>query len=244
MGWTGTFYWSSKEKNRDILKKELFGDPNWKFEDVAWSGEGGHTWCLFRNKETGKHYATCILCQRDRKNNEFLYKYINLIDGPNEVDMPASWLSMIDREYLENDCSSWLERYNAAQEKKRNGPRFNVGDVYKLTCPYEIGWPGKSIPSGTGFYVLVDNDNGCSRKYYQLLELRDNSEYENYSNELFLKTGLPLKKTMENGRFLTLNSFVFKNCSSFEVIHDNKPRIKSMEKKQDNPEFDFGFSGR
>lgn len=165
MGWTGIFNWSSSEKNKDILNREFFGSAEWKYEAVKWSGNGGHTWCLYRNKETNVHYAMVVLCSRDSKRHEFCYKEIELSSGPYTYDMPASWMPLIKDTYKDSEfAQNWFkEREKYLAEKKSD--KYALGNILKChNGRGVIEWGnGFKIAENSDFFVKVEPRQTRSR---------------------------------------------------------------------------------
>ena len=165
MGWTGMFNWSSSEKNKDILNREFFGSAEHKYEAVKWSGNGGHTWCLYRNKETNKVYAMLVLCSRDSKRHEFFYNEIELSSGPYEYDMPSSWIPLIKDTYKDEQyAQDWFKRREEwLHDKKTN--KFEIGDYFKCEAKYDIEW-GDSfvIKENEVFYINISCLNPYAKK--------------------------------------------------------------------------------
>lgn len=157
MGWTGMFNWSSYEKNWEILNREFFGSAEHKYEALKWSGNGGHTWCLYKNKETNVIYAMVVLCSRDKSRHEFAYKEIELSSGPYKYDMPASWLPLIKDTYKDSEfAQDWFKRREEYLAKKKNS-KFEIGDVLKChNGRGAIEWNGGfKIDENTDFYVMI-----------------------------------------------------------------------------------------
>ena len=165
MGWTGIFSWSNSEKNKDILNREFFGSAEWKYEAVKWSGNGGHTWCLYRNKETNVHYAMVVLCKRYAKDHEFCYKEIELSSGPYTYDMPASWIPLIKDTYKDSEfAQNWFkEREKYLAEKKSD--KYALGNILKChNGRGAIEWGnGFKIAENTDFFVKVEPRQTRSR---------------------------------------------------------------------------------
>lgn len=158
MGWTGMYDWSSSEKNKDILNREFFGGAERKYEALKWSGNGGHTWCLYRNKETNKVYAMLVLCSRDSKRHEFCYKEIELSMGPYEYDMPASWIPLIKETYKDEQyAQDWFKRREEYLAEKRSD-KYTIGNILKChNGRGVIEWGnGFKIAENTDFYVSVE----------------------------------------------------------------------------------------
>lgn len=157
MGWTGMFNWYSYEKNWEILNREFFGSAERKYEALKWSGNGGHTWCLYKNKETNVIYAMVVLCSRDKSRHEFCYKEIELSSGPYEYDMPASWLPLIKDTYKDSEfAQDWFKRREEYLAKKKNS-KFEIGDVLKChNGRGAIEWNGGfKIDEDSDFYVMI-----------------------------------------------------------------------------------------
>lgn len=183
MGWTGMFNWSSSEKNKDILNREFFGSAERKYEAVKWSGNGGHTWCLYKNKETNVHYAMVVLCSRDKKNHEFAYKEIELSSGPYHYDMPASWIPFIKDTYKDSEfAQNWFkERERQLAEKKSD--KYALGNILKChNGRGAIEWVnGFKIAENTDFFVKVSPHQTRSRVTKVFLiagQNKDGSFYE------------------------------------------------------------------
>lgn len=182
MGWTGMFNWDSCEKNWQILNHEFFGSSENRFEPLKWSQRGSHVWLLAKHKETGSVFCSVILCSRDKKNHEFLYKEIDLSCGPCETDMPYSWLKLIDKRYFEENYSKeWLERFvkeHDEQKSKKNSLKFQVGDIIKCTAPYTITWGSYKVEKDEVFYVKYRDyqryPGSKKTKIYQLVRKTDN----------------------------------------------------------------------
>ena len=177
MGWTGIFNWDSYEKNSEILNRQFFGSIEQKYEPLKWSDKGGHTWLLYRHKETGKTYATVILCSRDRKRHEFCYKEIGISSGPCHYDMPKSWLPLLTKDYEKEEIASeWLTKYKE-QFNKPKEREFQIGDVIK--CKNDntfIAWgDGYKIGENEEFFVRIDSHRTRSRttKIYTVVKKED-----------------------------------------------------------------------
>ena len=87
MGWTGMYHWNSWEKNSEILEREFFGSAEHKYESVQWSNKGGHTWCLYKHKETNLSqifhiYRYIPLFYFTSQNYK---KYLNLVSKPHLI---------------------------------------------------------------------------------------------------------------------------------------------------------------
>ena len=165
MGWTGMFNWSSSEKNKDILNREFFGSAEHKYEALKWSGNGGHTWCLYKNKETNKVYAMVVLCSRDKKRHEFAYKDIELSMGPYEYDMPSSWIPLIKDTYKDSEYAmDWFKRREEFMAKKKEN-KFEIGNVLKChNGRGHIEWGnGFKIPENSDFFIKVESHRTRSR---------------------------------------------------------------------------------
>ena len=165
MGWTGMFNWSSSEKNKDILNREFFGSAELKYEALKWSGNGGHTWCLYKNKETNKVYAMLVLCSRDSKRHEFCYKDIELSMGPYEYDMPSSWIPLIKDTYKDSEYAmDWFKRREEFMAKKKEN-KFEIGNVLKChNGRGHIEWGnGFKIPENSDFFIKVEPHRTRSR---------------------------------------------------------------------------------
>ena len=183
MGWTGMFDWSSSEKNKDILNREFFGSGERKYEALKWSGNGGHTWCLYKNKETNKVYAMVVLCSRDKKNHEFCYKEIELSMGPYEYAMPASWIPLIKDTYKDEQyAQDWFKRREEYIAEKKSD-KYALGNILKChNGRGVIEWGnGFKIAENTDFFVKVSPHQTRSRVTKVFLiagQNKDGSFYE------------------------------------------------------------------
>lgn len=188
MGWTGIFNWSGSEKNKDILNREFFGSAEWKYEAVKWSGNGGHTWCLYRNKETNAHYAMVVLCSRDSKRHEFCYKEIELSSGPYTYDMPASWMPLIKDTYKDSEfAQNWFkEREKYLAEKKSD--KYALGNILKChNGRGAIEWGnGFKIEENSDFFVKVEPRQTRSRVTKVFLIAVQNEDGSFYTRPLRL----------------------------------------------------------
>lgn len=165
MGWTGMFNWNSWEKNSEILEREFFGSAEKNYESVQWSNKGGHTWCLYKNKETNIHYAMVVLCQRHSKDHEFCYKEIELSSGPYVYDMPVSWFPLIKDTYKDSEwAQEWFKRREEwLHDKKTN--KFEIGDYFKCEAKYDIEWnDGFKIKENEVFYINISCLNPYAKK--------------------------------------------------------------------------------
>lgn len=184
MGWTGMFNWSSSEKNSEILNREFFGSAEKKYIPLKWSGNGGHTWCLYKNKETNKVYAMLVLCSRDSKRHEFCYKDIELSMGPYEYDMPASWIPLIKDTYKDSEyAQDWFKRREEYLTEKKSD-KYALGNLLKCHngrgC---IEWgDGFRIEENTDFFVKVEPHRTRSRTTKLFLISRQNSFGEFYTS--------------------------------------------------------------
>lgn len=206
MGWTGMFDWSSCEKNWEILNREFFGCGERKFEALKWSGNGGHTWCLYRNKETNTIYAMVVLCSRDKKRHEFAYKEIELSMGPYEYDMPSSWIPLIKDTYKDEQyAQDWFKRREEFMAKKKEN-KFEVGNVLKChNGRGRIEWSdGFKIQENSDFFVKIEPRHTRSRttKLYMIANQDSAGEFH----------------TM----FYRLGSNTLKNLDSVEVVRRAK----------------------
>lgn len=206
MGWTGMFDWSSSEKNKDILNREFFGGAERKYEALKWSGNGGHTWCLYKNKETNKVYAMVVLCSRDKSRHEFAYKEIELSMGPYEYDMPASWIPLIKDTYKDEQyAQDWFKRREEFISKKKQN-NFKIGDVLK--CHNSHGY----IEWGDGFRIADNSD------FFVMI-----SPHQTRTKVTKLYT---IAKQNNDGTFYRigyrLSPNTFKNLDSVEVVRSGK----------------------
>lgn len=181
MGWTGMFDWSNTEKNWEILNREFFGSAEHKYEAVKWSGNGGHTWCLYKNKETNVHYAMVVLCSRDKKNHEFAYKEIELSSGPYHYDMPASWIPFIKDTYKDSEyAQDWFKRREEYMAKKKTN-NFKVGNVLKChNGRGHIEWnDGFKIDENSDFFVMISPHQTRTKvtKLYTIAKQNDNGTF-------------------------------------------------------------------
>ncbi len=202
MGWTGIFNWSRSEKNSQILNREFFGSAEHKYEALKWSGNGGHTWCLYKNKETNKVYAMVVLCSRDSKRHEFCYKDIELSSGPYTYDMPSSWIPLIKDTYKDSEfAQGWFKRYEEYVAKKKTN-NFKIGDVLKChNGRGNIEWNGGfKIAENSDFFVMISPHQTRTKvtKLYMVVN------------------------PIEDGRFCStryrLSPNTFKNLDSVEVV--------------------------
>lgn len=175
MGWTGVFGRDLTKSYKDLVKEEFFPNKDWEL--LKSHGAGSHVWLLSKNKETGFIAASVILCSKDSKKDEFLYKEVPLSSGPSETDMPKSWIKLIDQSYFESEYSKlWLEEFIKNSKTENN---IKVGDIYKCTSDVEICWGGsynRPIKKGEPFYVIVDmfrnrrkffvSDDGVKKTFY------------------------------------------------------------------------------
>ena len=155
MGWTGIFDWLPHEKNADILNREFFGSSEKKYMPLKWSGNGGHTWCLYKNMETNKVYAMLVLCSRNR--GEFCYKDIELSMGPYLYDMPSSWIPMIKETYKDSEfAQEWFKRREEHLAEKKQ-KKYELGNILKChNGRGDITWStGFRIAENSDFYVMV-----------------------------------------------------------------------------------------
>lgn len=184
MGWTGMFNWSSSEKNKDILNREFFGSAERKYEALKWSGNGGHTWCLYRNKETNKVYAMLVLCSRDSKRHEFFYKDIELSMGPYEYDMPSSWIPLIKETYKDEQyAQDWFKRREEYLAEKKSD-KYALGNLLKChNGRGRIEWGDNfRIEENTDFFVMVEPHRTRSRTTKLFLIARQNVTGEFYTS--------------------------------------------------------------
>ena len=175
MGWLGIFNWYSGESNKDIIKRELFGSQESKWEDLKWSSKGSHVWVLARNKETGFISATVILCNRYRKEHEFRYKALDLTSGPCETDMPKSWLTLIDKSYFEDSYSKeWLEKFQTDKPKE---PKVKIGNLYECYGPFNLEWgDGYKIRANDKFFIKVEPKVNLSKTTKQFVVYKKNED--------------------------------------------------------------------
>lgn len=183
MGWTGMFNWDRSEKNSEILNREFFSSAEFKYEALKWSGNGGHTWCLYKNKETNKVYAMLVLCSRDSKRHEFCYKDIELSMGPYEYDMPASWIPLIKDTYKDSEyAQDWFKRREDYLAEKKSD-KYALGNILKChNGRGAIEWGnGFRIEENTDFFVKVSPHQTRSRVTKVFLiagQNKDGSFYE------------------------------------------------------------------
>lgn len=189
MGWTGMFDWQTHEKNWEILNREFFGSSEHKYEALKWSGNGGHTWCLYKNKETGTVYAMVVLCSRDRKRHEFCYKEIELSSGPYTYDMPASWIPLIKDTYKDSEfAQTWFkEREKYLSEKKSD--KYALGNLLKChNGRGRIEWgDGFRIEENTDFFVMVKPYQTRSRTIKHFMVARERESGELYTTPYKLR---------------------------------------------------------
>ena len=184
MGWTGMFDWSSYEKNWEILNREFFGHCESKYEALKWSGNGGHTWCLYKNKETNIHYAMVVLCQRHSKDHEFCYKEIELSSGPYVYDMPVSWIPLIKDTYKDSEwAQEWFKRREEYLAEKKSD-KYALGNLLKChNGRGRIEWgDGFRIEENTDFFVKVEPHCTRSRTTKLFLIARQNMAGEFYTS--------------------------------------------------------------
>ena len=165
MGWTGMFNWSSSEKNSEILNREFFGSAEKKYIPLKLSGNGGHTWCLYKNTETNKVYAMLVLCSRDKSRHEFAYKDIELSMGPYEYDMPSSWIPLIKDTYKDSEyAQEWFKRREEYLAEKKSD-KYALGNILKChNGRGAIEWGnGFKIAENTDFFVKVEPRQTRSR---------------------------------------------------------------------------------
>lgn len=182
MGWTGIFNWSSSEKNSEILNREFFGYGETKYEALKWSGNGGHTWCLYKNKETNQVYAMVVLCSRDKSRHEFAYKEIELSCGPYHYDMPASWIPLIKDTYKDEQwAQDWFKRREEELAKKKEN-KFDIGNVLKChNGRGAIEWNGGfKIDENSDFFIKIEPHYTRKRTTKLFVVLRQNSLGEYY----------------------------------------------------------------
>lgn len=206
MGWTGMFNWSSSEKNSEILNREFFGYGETKYEALKWSGNGGHTWCLYKNKETNHVYAMVVLCSRDKSRHEFAYKDIELSMGPYEYDMPASWIPLIKDTYKDSEyAQDWFKRREEYMAKKKTN-NFKVGDVLKChNGRGHIEWnDGFKINENSDFFVMISPHQTRTKvtKLYTIAKQNNNGTFYRLCYRLLPNT--------------------FKNLDSVEVVRSTK----------------------
>ncbi len=158
MGWTGTFgYWHNKETNLDIFKRLYNTSLEREIEEgkVKACQRGSSIYILFPTK-AGKYWICKYLCQRNKRNNEFLTKDIDAIYN-RCFDFPKSWLKYLDSN--DEEVGKYLAE-RAVFECKKNVSKIKIGNTLECVAPYDIEWSdGSVIKKNEKFFVNVKLHN-------------------------------------------------------------------------------------
>ena len=165
MGWTGTYCsWGNKESNLNIFKRVY--DPSLTREIESGKSKicqrGSNIYVLYPIRHGEAHWVVKYLCQRNKKDNEFLTKDIDAITN-DCFDFPKAWL-----DYLPKDServAEYLQKRKDYENSKVKVAKIQYNDILECVSNVDIEWNnGYSIKKGDKFFVHVCKHNPFARR--------------------------------------------------------------------------------